>query len=211
MTSDAKCKKCRRAGEKLYLKGEKCFTPKCPFVERPYPPGIRDSERKHRTNKSEYSEQLKEKQKIRNIYGLSEKQFANYVENIKPLSVKHKTNEGQALIMQLEERLDNSVFRMGLATSRALARQLVSHGHIVVNGKKVDVPSLRVTVGDEIDVREGSRTIKVFTSIADKLKDHKLVSWMTVDPVKMSAKITAHPFETDHALDIQKVLEFYSR
>ncbi len=209
--TDAKCKKCRRAGEKLYLKGEKCFTPKCPFVERPYPPGIRDSERKHRSNKSEYSEQLREKQKIRNIYGLSEKQFANYVANMKSAAAKHKTNEGQALIMQLEERLDNVVFRMGLATSRSLARQLVSHGHIVVNGKKVDVPSLRVDVDDEIAVREGSKAIKIFTSITDKLKDHKTVSWMTVDPSKMSAKITAHPIETDHALDIGKVLEFYSR
>ena len=211
MTSDAKCKKCRRAGEKLYLKGEKCFTPKCPFVERPYPPGIRDSERKHRTNKSEYSEQLKEKQKIRNIYGLSEKQFANYVANIKTVSIKHKTNEGQALIMQLEERLDNTVFRMGLASSRSLARQLVSHGHIVLNAKKVDVPSARVDIGDEISVRDGSKTIKVFTMIGEKLKTQKIVPWMTVDPAKMSTVITAHPFETDHALDIQKVLEFYSR
>lgn len=211
MSVDAKCKKCRRAGEKLYLKGEKCFTPKCPFIERPYAPGMLDSQRKHRSNLSEYGEQMKEKQKLRNMYGLSEKQFSNYVKNIKAVSIRANVNEQTALFVQLEERLDNVVYRMGLASSRSLARQLVSHGHIVVNGKKNDIASTVVKVGDEISVREGSKALKVFTSNAEKLKNAKFPSWLDMDFAKMSAKVKSRPIEMDLTIDIQKVLEFYSR
>ena len=170
---ESKCKKCRRAGEKLFLKGDKCFTPKCPFVERPYPPGMLDSQKKHRSPLSEYGSQLKEKQKLRNIYGVSEKQFSNYIKNINIVANKYKSNQTTAIIISLESRLDNVVYRMGLASSRALARQLVSHGHFTVNGKKLNVPSHKIEIGDVVAVREGSKSAKVFTMLADRLKDIK--------------------------------------
>ncbi len=208
---EAKCKKCRRAGEKLYLKGDKCFTPKCPFIERPYAPGILDSQRKHRGTMSEYGTQLKEKQKVRNVYGVSEKQFSNYVKNLNLVANKNKINATQALIVSLESRLDNSVFRIGLASSRALARQLVSHGHFTVNGKKLNVASHTVKVGDVLAVREGSKGAKVFTMLAEKIKDIKTANWLTFDAATMSATVKATPNDTDQKFDLQKVLEFYSR
>ncbi|MDQ5957352.1 MAG: small subunit ribosomal protein [Patescibacteria group bacterium] len=208
---ESKCKKCRRAGEKLYLKGDKCFTPKCPFIERPYAPGMLDSQKKHRSPVSEYGQQLKEKQKIRNVYGVSEKQFSNYIANLNLLANKHKVTGQLALIISLESRLDNVVYKMGLATSRSLARQIVSHGHITVNGKKLDVPSYSVKNGDVIAVREGSKNSKLFTMITDKLKDVKNPSWMTFDSSNLSAVITDTPNDTDQKFDLNKVLEFYSR
>ncbi len=209
--SDAKCKKCRRAGEKLFLKGDKCFTPKCPFIERPYAPGILDSDRKHRTNRSEYGDQMREKQKLRNMYGLSEKQFSNYVGNLKAVAARTKTTEQVALYTQLEERLDNVVFRMGLASSRSLARQIVNHGHITVNAKKLDIPSYSVKVDDVISVREGSKSAKIFTNNQEKIAAFKAPKWLDFDGVAMSAKVLARPIESDLTVDVQKVLEFYSR
>lgn len=208
---EAKCKKCRRAGEKLFLKGEKCFTPKCPFIERPYAPGMLDSQKKHRSPLSEYGQQLKEKQKVRNVYGVSEKQFSNYVANLNLLVNRYKVNPGTALIMSLEARLDNVVYRMGLASSRSLARQIVSHGHITVNGKKLDVPSHIVKVGDVIAVREGSKNTKIFTLLSEKIKDIKVASWLTFDHANLSAVVKEAPSDADVKFDLQKVLEFYSR
>lgn len=208
---EAKCKKCRRAGEKLYLKGEKCFTPKCPFIERPYAPGILDSQRKHRSTMSEYGSQLKEKQKVRNVYGVSEKQFSNYIKNLNLIANKNKINASSALIVSLESRLDNTVFRTGLASSRALARQLVSHGHFTVNGKKLNVASHTIKIGDIVAVREGSKNAKVFTMLAEKIKDIKTSSWLTFNAKEMSAVVSALPNDTDQKFDLQKVLEFYSR
>jgi small subunit ribosomal protein S4 len=208
---EAKCKKCRRAGEKLYLKGEKCFTPKCPFIERPYAPGILDSQRKHRGSVSEYGSQLKEKQKVRNVYGVSEKQFSNYIKKINVYAEKNKVTPQVALLNILESRLDNVVYKMGLASSRSLARQLVSHGHFTVNGKKLNVPSHMINVGDVVAVREGSKNAKVFTMLTDKLKDAKNPNWMVFDNANMSANIKENPSDPDQKFDIQKVLEFYSR
>ena len=208
---EAKCKKCRRAGEKLYLKGEKCFSPKCPFIERPYAPGILDSQRKHRGSVSEYGLQLKEKQKVRNVYGVSEKQFSNYVKNLNLVANKNKINASSALIASLEARLDNAVYRMGMASSRGLSRQLVSHGHFTVNGKKLNVASHSIKIGDVIAVREGSKGAKVFTMLAEKIKDLKIASWLTFDSAKMSATVNAMPIDNDQKFDLQKVLEFYSR
>lgn len=208
---ESKCKKCRRAGEKLYLKGDKCFTPKCPFIERPYAPGMLDSQKKHRSPLSEYGQQLREKQKIRNVYGVSEKQFSNYVANLNLLANKYKVTAQSALMIALESRLDNVVYRTGLAPSRSLARQIVSHGHITVNGKKLDVPSYNVKVGDVVAVREGSKGAKLFTTITDKLKDNKTPSWMTFDTANMSAVVTELPNDADQKFDLNKVLEFYSR
>lgn len=209
--SDSKCKKCRRAGEKLFLKGDKCFTAKCPFVERPYAPGKLDSERKHRSGFSEYGAQMKEKQKLRNTYGVSEKQFSNYVENVNRVAKSNNVTPQNALLISLESRLDNVVYRIGVGSSRALARQLVSHGHIVVNSKKVTIPSYSVKKGDVVSVREGSKNIKTFTVLADKLKDAKVPKWLDFDVKTWSATVKEVPSEFDTNIDVQKVLEFYSR
>jgi small subunit ribosomal protein S4 len=181
------------------------------YVRRPYPPGILDSQRKHRTNQSEYGIQLKEKQKMRFAYGVSEKQFSNYVAKLKSVSEKLKISPKTALIMALESRLDNTVFKMGLSTSRAGARQMVSHGHIMLNGKKLNVASAVVSVGDIVSVRENSKSRKTFTTIAESLKAYKSPSFLELDTEKMSAKIVAAPTETEYSFDIDRVLEYYSR
>jgi len=207
---DKKCRICRRAGEKLFLKGEKCFTPKCVFNKKPYAPGKPDSEKKHRSTLTEYGKQLREKQKVKNTYGVMERQFANYVE---AAIAKKGVSPADMLYQSLEARLDNTVFRMGLAASRALARQMVSHGHIVVNGRKVTIPSYRVAVGDVVSVREGSRTSKLFTELGPRLEKHKTPSWMTLEPQKLEAKVSGNPGadKGELALDLGAVVEFYSR
>ena len=210
--SEAICKKCRRAGEKLYLKGDKCFTPKCSFTVRPFAPGKLDSERKHRSTMTEYGYQLKEKQKLRNSYGVSESQFATYAANAVITATKTKDiTQPQALIQSLETRLDNTAYRMGLATSRALARQIVNHGHITVNGKRLNIPSYTVKIGDVISVREGSRTSKLFTVNLENKKDHKYPVWMKGDMLKLTAEIMSMPKDLEQTFDIAKVFEFYSR
>lgn len=210
--SEAICKKCRRAGEKLYLKGDKCFTPKCSFTVRPFAPGKLDSERKHRSTMTEYGYQLKEKQKLRNSYGVSESQFATYAANAVSTAIKSKDiTQPQALIQSLETRLDNVVYRMGLATSRALARQIVNHGHITVNGKRLNIPSYTVKIGDTISVREGSRVSKLFTINLENKKDHKYPTWVKGDMSKLTAEILSMPKEVAETFDLAKVFEFYSR
>lgn len=181
------------------------------YVLRPYPPGILDSQRKHRTNQSEYGMQLKEKQKMRFAYGVSEKQFSNYVANLKSVSSKLKISAKEALVLALESRLDNTVFKMGLSTSRAGARQMVSHGHIMLNGKKLNVASAVVSVGDVVSVRENSKSRKTYTTIAESLKEYKSPKFLELDTEKMSAKIVSAPLETEYSFDIDRVLEYYSR
>ncbi len=212
--SEAICKKCRRAGEKLYLKGDKCFTPKCSFTLRPFAPGKLDSERKHRSTMTEYGYQLKEKQKLRNSYGVSEGQFATYAANAVITAMKTKdVTQPQALIQALETRLDNVTYRMGLATSRALARQIVNHGHITVNGKRLNIPSYKVKIGDIISVREGSRVSKLFTINLENKKDYKYPVWIKGDMSKLTSEILSMPKEISETLtfDLAKVFEFYSR
>lgn len=208
---DKKCKICRRAGEKLFLKGERCFTPKCVMNSRPYAPGKLDSEKKHKSSISEYGMQMKEKQKIKNIYGVSEKQFVAYVKNAEKAFLINKIAPTLGIYIGLETRLDNVVFRMGLAKSRSLARQIVSHGHIIVNGKKINIPSHKVRVGDVISVREGSKSNKLFNEIQNKLKDFNGSDWMALDSAKLEAKITSMPKEVEAGYDFTKVLEFYNK
>jgi len=164
MPQDAKCKICCRAQRKLFLKGEKCFSQKCPMVRKPYSPG---SYKKRRGALSEYGKELMEKQRVRKWYNLSEEQFRNYVKNaLKVLKKKTKTeNADELLIRRLESRLDNVVWRLGLADSRIQARQLVSHGHFLVNKKPVNIPSFGVKRGDKVSIRPSSR-IKRFLKIA---------------------------------------------
>lgn len=200
------CKSCRRLGESL------CGREKCAYKTRSYAPGKLDSERKHRSTLSEYGEQLRAKQKLRITYGLGERQFSLYV--AKAMSANKTAIEKVApelrLYKTLEGRLDNVVYRVGLAHTRALARQLVSHGHILVNGRKSGIASHIIKKGDVITVREGSKTIKPFEDISPRLEKVN-VSWVTVDPAKREATVKGEVKEIDPAFDFQKVLEYYSR
>lgn len=209
--SAQKCKTCRRAGEKLFLKGEKCFTPKCIFEKRPSPPGKPLSERKHRSNMTEYGIQLKEKQKLRNVYGLSEKQFRRYV---KESGAEAEGSPVEHLFERLERRLDNVVYRLGLAQSRREARQMVSHGHFMVGKRKLTIPSYQVKKGEIVSVREGSRTSPLFSNIAiEKMGKHPIPNWITPDALKLSAEVKGSPKYDKNELgfNFQSVIEFYSR
>ena len=201
------CKTCRRLGESL------CGREKCAYKRRPYAPGKLDSERKHRSGVSEYGEQLRAKQKMRLTYGLMEKQFAAYV---KEATKKNDTKEGAPtsslkLMRKLESRLDNIVYRAGFAVNRALARQLVSHGHILVNGRRVTIASHQVKINDVVSIREGSKTIKLFTNLEERLTALPPVYGLVIDPKAFSAKIKEEVREVEGMFDIQKVIEYYSR
>src|SRR5712675_1750156 len=154
--TDASCRQCRREGTKLFLKGTKCFTEKCPVERRPTPPGQHGSSTARRRKASEYSKQLREKQKIKRIYGISEQQFRNTFEKVTSLP----GITGHNLLAALESRLDNMIYRMGFAASRKAARQLIRHRHIEVNGKKVDIPSYHVSPGEEVRIRQKSREVQ---------------------------------------------------
>lgn len=195
------CKTCRRVGESI------CGREKCAFKKRPFAPGRLDSERKHKSNKSEFGEQLRDKQKLRIAYGLREKQFAGYIN--KAINMKG-ANTQETIFSLLESRLDNCVYRAGLAGTRALSRQLVNHGHITVNGKKLSIPSYSVKEGDVIAVRDGSKVIKYFAKLAEKF-DPTVPSWMTGDAKKMSFIIKGKPMDKDLTANYQTIVEFYSR
>lgn len=201
------CKSCRRLGESL------CGREKCAYKKRPYAPGKLDSERKHRSNVSEYGEQLRAKQKMRITYGLMEKQFSMYV---KRATASHESGDGSVtpalkLARELESRLDNMVYRSGFANTRALARQLVSHGHILVNGRRINIASYQAKIGDVISIREGSKTAKVFTGLGERLTAAAPSYIVTVNPVAFSAEVKNFVREVEPMFDTQKVLEYYSR
>lgn len=208
--SDPKCKICRRAGEKLFLKGAKCFTPKCAFERRPAPPGKPMSERKHRSNVTEYGMQLREKQKIRNVYGMTEKQFYNYV---KEATETKEGNPVNHLYSKLERRLDNVVFRLGLAQSRAQARQMVSHGHFLVGKRRVTIPSYVLNEKDVVSIRDGSKSSSLFKDAKEKLGAASTPNWITVDAAKLTATVTGVPKydKSETGFDFATVIEFYSR
>ncbi len=208
MITDKKCKICRRAGEKLFLKGEKCFTPKCVFVKKPYSPGKVDSERKHRSVRTEYGLQLREKQKVRNMYGISEKQFGNYVKSV---AGKHGISPTEKLYEALERRLDNVVFRIGLGKSRTHARQLVAHGHIVVNGRKSTIPSMQVRVGDKITVREASKGRAGFAEVFKKMAEKEIPAWLLFRPDTGEGEVKDLPRDKSLPFNLTSVIEFYSR
>ena len=206
---DNKCKICRRFGQKLFLKGDKCFTSKCPMTRRPYPPGKSSGSRRSRV--SEYGRQLMEKQKLRIFYGLKEKQLRNYIKDV----LQHSSQEGvaQILIQSLESRFDNVVYRMGFADSRAQARQLVLHGHFLINGKKVDRPSYRLKPTDVIAVKEKSKKIPSFQQVEARLKKRETPVWLKVMPKKLEGEILRWPTveEINPPADISTIFEFYSR
>lgn len=210
MITDQKCKKCRRAGEKLFLKGERCFTPKCAMERKPYPPGKLMSERKHRSNVTEYGTQMREKQKVRNTYRVSEKQFSGYV---KEATRKAGVIPAEFLFEALETRLDNVVFRAGFASSRSLARQMVAHGHITVNGRRTNIPSRRLGVGDTLAIRSGSKGSKLFEALGERLKTLIIQPWIKVDVEKHEATIQGKPSlkKEETSFNLTSVIEFYSR
>ena len=201
------CRLCRREGVKLYLKGERCYSPKCAMERRPYPPGQHGQKRARRP--SDYAVRLREKQKLRRIYGISERQFRNLFEE----ASKKKGVTGSVFLGLLESRLDNVVYRLGFAVSRRQARQLVRHGHITVNGRRVDLPSYRVRPGDESAEAEKSRNLKLIRQNLEAMKGRKVGPWLSLDVEGMKGKFLRLPDREDLALPVneQLVIEFYSR
>ncbi|MCD5396088.1 MAG: 30S ribosomal protein S4 [Candidatus Pacebacteria bacterium] len=206
------CKICRRVGKKLFLKGEKCLTQKCPMVTKPYPPGIRGKRR--RGGLSEYGRELLEKQKLKYWYNLQERQFKKYVKEVLEESRKKGKDATQALIRRLESRLDNVVFKLGFADSRRQARQLVSHGHFLLNGKPVNIPSIEVKKGDVIQVKPSSQNKDIFKTFSLlKLKKYHPPSWLKLDPKKMEGEVVGAPTleEASPPAEISSIFEFYSK
>ena len=204
--NDAKCRLCRREGTKLFLKGDRCFTDKCAQDRRPYAPGQHGRARK---KLSEYAVQLREKMKVRRIYGVLEKQFHGYFEDAEMA----KGVTGANLLVILERRLDNVVYRMGFANSRSQARQLVRHGIFTLNGRKVTIPSLQVRVGDEIAVPEKNRTIPVIAAAQDVLARRGCPAWVEVDGASFKGVIKALPQRDDIQTPIEEslIVELYSK
>lgn len=204
--TDSVCKLCRRERQKLFLKGQKCFTEKCPIEQRNYPPGQHGLSR--RAKVSEYGVQLREKQKIKRSYGLLETQFRNYFE--KATSQKGRT--GENLIKLLERRLDNVVFRLGFASSRKQARQLITHRHIIVNNIPVDIPAYLLKAGDVIQVKEKSKKLDAIHNSLKRVKDNTY-GWLTVDKATLSGTFVQIPERADVPLNAneQLVVELYSK
>ena len=204
--TDADCKRCRREKMKLFLKGSKCDSPKCPFEKRPYPPGQHG---RGRSKESEYLLQLREKQKAVRMYGLLEKQFGNYYVEANRQSGK----TGDNLLRILESRLDNVVFRAGFAKSRDMARQLVNHGHFMVNGKKVDIPSFRVSPNDIIEVKPSSREMTPCVVAHAEVGERTVPAWLEVVPSKMRIIVHSLPERAviDTPVQEQLIVELYSK
>jgi small subunit ribosomal protein S4 len=201
------CKLCRRELTKLFLKGERCLTPKCSVERRNYAPGMHGQRRARK--QSEYGLQLREKQKMRRVYGVLERQ-------VRKLYADAESREGATgdnLIQLLERRLDNVVYRLGFADSRAQARQLVRHGHFVVNGRKTDVPSFSTKPGDTLAVREGSRKRAYFQTMAQQLARRNVPPWLGIEPTTLTARVISLPAgdQIDAKINAQLIVEFYSR
>lgn len=204
---DASCKLCRRERQKLFLKGTKCYTEKCPIDRRNYPPGQHGQSR--RSKISDYGQQLREKQKVRRIYGILERQFRNYYER----SLKQTGRTGDTLVKLLERRLDNVVYRMGFAPSRKAARQLVLHGHFLVNNKTVDVPSYLLNPGDVVRVRDKSKKLELIHASMKRMKDAAMLPWLSLDKASMSGTFLHIPERADVPLNAneQLIVELYSK
>jgi small subunit ribosomal protein S4 len=204
------CKLCRREGEKLFLKGYRCFTPKCAVERRNYPPGMHGKGAQFRRKReSDYTRQLRAKQKARRVYGVMERQFHRYYQE----SMRRRGLTGLKLLQILETRLDNVVFRLGFGSDRAEARQLVTHGHFSVNGRRTDIPSMLVTAGDVVSVRDGSRKRTFFKNLPDIAEDRNPPAWLSRDLKNLSGSMIRMPerSEIDGNLNEQSIVEFYSR
>lgn len=201
------CRLCRREGQKLFLKGDRCYTNKCAVDRRQYAPGMHGQNRGRKP--SDFSIQLREKQKARRIYGVLEKQFRRYFQ----MAARQKGMTGENLLRLLERRLDNVVYRLGFASSRAEARQFVNHGHITVNGKRVDIPSYLVNVGEVISIKETSRDISRIKELAENLKDRTVPAWLSLDADNLTGTVIAFPSREDIQIPIEDhlIVEKYSR
>jgi small subunit ribosomal protein S4 len=205
--TDPSCRLCRRERQKLFLKGTKCFTEKCPVERRGFPPGQHGQSR--RTKVSEYGVQLREKQKVRRMYGLMERQFRNYFEKAR----KQTGRTGETLVKMLERRLDNTLYRLGFAPSRKAARQLITHGHFMVNDRPVDIPSYLLRPGDVIRVRERSKQLDIIHASMKRMKDTAMLPWLTLDKAAMTGTFLNVPERADIPLnaDEQLIVELYSK
>lgn len=201
----AVCRLCRREGCKLYLKGEKCNSPKCTLLTKYAPPGAHGKSRK---KASGYSIQLREKQKTKRFYGIGEKQFQMYYEKATEL----RGVTGENMLILIERRLDNVVYRMGMGSSRAMARQIVNHGHITVNGKNVNIPSYLVKAGDEIAVKENKKDSEMWKSVKE-VKNLSVPKWLEFDNATLAGKVVALPERADVDLDVKEhlIVELYSK
>lgn len=204
--TESVCRLCRREGVKLFLKGSRCYTKKCAFERRPSPPGQHGVRRR---KVGDYGLQMREKQKVRRVYAVLERQFKNYFD----AAESRPGVTGENLLRILELRLDNVVYRMGFASSRAQARQLVAHGHFAVNGRATDIPSFHVKPGDRVEVRESRTAREPFKLAKETLRSHQAPEWLTVDAAKLAGTVTALPRRDQMPQDLneQLVVEYYSR
>jgi small subunit ribosomal protein S4 len=204
--TQAVCRLCRREGTKLFLKGDRCFSAKCGVERRSYPPGQHGQ---GRARFSDYGVQLREKQKVKRMYGLLENQFARTMKR----AARMKGRAGENLLVLLERRLDNVVFRMGFATSRAEARQLVRHGHFTVNGRKASIPSMTLRQGDVVKLREKSQKVERVSGALDTLEGKSVPQWLETDKDSFTGTVKAVPVREDITMPIQEqlIVELYSR
>lgn len=211
MIKQSKCKICRRSGEKLFLKGDRCSGPKCALIKRPYAPGQKPKRR--RAGLSEYGRELQEKQKIKKSYNLTEKEFRNYVKALLDTGTKIEEDVSSVFVRNIETRLDNIVFRLGLAKSRGEARQMVTHGHFLVNGVRTDIPSRQLKIGDKISIRKESKEKIIFKNIEEKAKKIQIPAWLSMDKKTFEAEIKKYPKIDDVQLagELSAVFEHYSR
>jgi len=203
--TDAVCRVCRREGTKLFLKGDRCFSPKCGVERRGYPPGQHGQ---GRARFSDFGVQLREKQKVKRMYGLLEKQFARTMKR----ATRMKGRAGENLLVLLERRLDNVIFRMGFTTSRAEARQLIRHGHFTVNGRKASIPSMSLGEGAVVTVRERSRKVNRIAGALEALEGKSLPQWLEIDKDNFAGKVKSLPAREDITMPIQEqlIVELYS-
>lgn len=201
------CRLCRRAGEKLFLKGDRCFSPKCAIEKRNYPPGEHGQRRVKKV--TDYGLQLREKQKMKRVYSILERQFRNYFH----MAERQKGMTGENLLRLLERRLDNVVYRVGFASSRIEARQIVRHGHLLVNGRRVDIPSYLVRPGDQVQVSDKSREMLAIKAALEGVKKRELPSWLELDPQAMRGVVRALPAREDIVIPVQEqlVVALYSK
>ncbi len=200
------CRYCRREGMKLFLKGRRCLTDKCAFEKRPYPPGQHG---KTRVRHSDYGIRLREKQKVKRIYGVSERQMKKYYKE----ASRKKGVTGEILLQLLERRLDNVIFRLNFALSRAQARQIVNHGHIYVNGRRVNIPSYLVKPGDRITVKNRESSRNLIKENLELCEDRPVPKWLELNKEKLEGKVVALPSREDIVIPVQEqlIVEFYSR
>ena len=204
--TESVCRICRREGAKLYLKGSRCYSTKCAFERRPSPPGQHGVRRR---KVGDYGLQLREKQKVRRVYGVLEKQFRNYFVE----ASRHSGVTGEYLLRSLEQRMDNVVYRLGFAPSRAAARQMVAHGHFAVNGVPTNIPSYSLKIGDKVEVRQSHRERELFKVVKETIKSHQAPDWLSLDAANLAGSVIAMPRRDQMPLDFneQLVVEYYSR